>query len=224
MNINKTIGNLRRHTYSSKYLNYSYWENECENKMDAVFKCKLCRRFKNIFLRTINQNSWNIKNIDQRFKEIEYEILTFKYSKISELPKFSDKQITLNFWIFRGWNEEEAKEKIKKNQKNNSQKFIKKRKANPEKYKSVFNTNIEYYIKRGHVDPEKALSDRQRTFTLGRCIQKYGDIEGREIFKNRQIRWQETLQNKENIDIINKRKDSNSMNYCIKKLIILMKQ
>lgn len=54
---------------------------------------------------------------------------------------------------------------------------------------------IEYWLAKGF-SPEEArqkLSERQTTFTLEKCIKKYGEEEGRKIYKDRQIKWQETL-------------------------------
>lgn len=75
------------------------------------------------------------------------------------------------------------------------------------------NTNpltIEYYIAKGYTK-EKArelLRERQSTFTLQKCIEKYGEEKGREVFAERQKKWQTTLNNKpiEEIERINKAK------------------
>ena len=59
-------------------------------------------------------------------------------------------------------------------------------------------TSIEYYLKRGFSKSEarKMLKDRQRTFTLEKCKEKYGDVEGERIYNDRQERWQNTLNSK----------------------------
>lgn len=56
-------------------------------------------------------------------------------------------------------------------------------------------TNIEYYISRGlsEEDAKAALIERQRTFTLEKCIEKYGDVEGRKRFNERQDKWVNSL-------------------------------
>lgn len=54
----------------------------------------------------------------------------------------------------------------------------------------------EYYIKHfGMSDEEavKALSERQATFSLEKCIEKYGDEKGLERWKERQKDWQENF-------------------------------
>jgi len=57
-------------------------------------------------------------------------------------------------------------------------------------------TNIEYYLNQGmsEEDAKIALSERQATFSLYKCIQKYGDEKGLEIFNERQKVWNKKLQ------------------------------
>lgn len=58
------------------------------------------------------------------------------------------------------------------------------------------------------IEAEKLLSEAQKTFSLDICIEKYGIEEGTRVWKERQIRWQETLANKsyEEILDINRKK------------------
>lgn len=59
-------------------------------------------------------------------------------------------------------------------------------------------TTVEYYIKRGasYDEATKLLAERQTTFTLEKCIEKYGIDEGTKIYNDRQIRWADSLYNK----------------------------
>lgn len=59
-----------------------------------------------------------------------------------------------------------------------------------------YNTQLEYYINKGMSEEEahKALYNRQATFSLYKCIQKYGDKKGLEIFNERQKIWNKKLQ------------------------------
>lgn len=95
-------------------------------------------------------------------------------------------------------------------QRRNSEKFAKKRKDNPELYTDILTTQIGYYLKQGYSEDEsqELLSERQRTFSLDKCIDKYGIETGTEVFNQRQSKWQETLNNKsqEEKDEINKNK------------------
>jgi very-short-patch-repair endonuclease len=58
-----------------------------------------------------------------------------------------------------------------------------------------FDTRLEYYTDRGYTleESKQKLKERQQTFTLEKCMIKYGDEEGKKIHKNRQINWQKTL-------------------------------
>lgn len=59
-----------------------------------------------------------------------------------------------------------------------------------------YNTRLEYYINKGMSEEEaqKALYERQATFSLYKCIQKYGEEKGLEIFNKRQKIWNKKLQ------------------------------
>lgn len=71
-------------------------------------------------------------------------------------------------------------------------------------------TNVGYYIKQGMTEDEakEALKQRQTTFNLEKCIERYGEEEGRKVWKERQDKWQETMTSKppEEIERINKLK------------------
>lgn len=64
------------------------------------------------------------------------------------------------------------------------------------KSKKTYNTQLDYYINKGlsYEDACNALKERQRTFSLDKCIEKYG-AEGYNIWKNRQDKWKEKVFN-----------------------------
>lgn len=74
---------------------------------------------------------------------------------------------------------------------------------------------IEYWLNLGYdkKTAKKKLKERQNTFTLEKCIKKYGEEEGTKIYQERQLKWQETLNNKsiEEIIEINKKKAAPSI-------------
>ena len=55
--------------------------------------------------------------------------------------------------------------------------------------------NIQYWLNKGYSENEAKikLSKRQSTFSLEKCIEKYGEEEGLIKFTERQIKWQKTL-------------------------------
>jgi hypothetical protein len=57
-------------------------------------------------------------------------------------------------------------------------------------------TKIEYWLKKGYNEEEskKKLSERQNTFSLKKCILKYGEEMGIKIFNERQKKWSEKIE------------------------------
>ena len=57
--------------------------------------------------------------------------------------------------------------------------------------KFASNTTLEYYLSQGMNEDEAkhALRKRQATFSLEKCIEKYGEVEGTKRFKERQEKW-----------------------------------
>jgi len=65
-------------------------------------------------------------------------------------------------------------------------------KAKENKTKDKDNTQIEYWLKKTNGNLEKAkelLSQRQSTFSLNKCVEKYGKEKGTQIWLNRQEKW-----------------------------------
>jgi len=60
------------------------------------------------------------------------------------------------------------------------------------------NMDIRYYLNKGYTEEysKKLLSKRQSTFSLEKCIDKYGEEDGKRVWKERQDKWQDTLNSK----------------------------
>lgn len=58
------------------------------------------------------------------------------------------------------------------------------------------NVRIEYWMTKGYSEEEakNIIQERQKTFSLEKCIEKYGKEKGEKIFRDRQKRWQRSLQ------------------------------
>lgn len=56
----------------------------------------------------------------------------------------------------------------------------------------------EYWIKRGYSEQDAIIEARKHinVFSLEKCIERYGEIEGTRKFNERQIKWQNTLKSK----------------------------
>lgn len=124
-----------------------------------------------------------------------------KYSKFSK-----------NFIKYDGLSDDE----IKIQQNDVIEKAQKTRDENPHRV----NTKLEYYTHKGLSEAEAklALSERQSTFSLEKCIDKYGEIDGKIIWQTRQDKWQNSLENNtsEFMEKYN-RKKSNQRDYFLDK-------
>lgn len=86
-------------------------------------------------------------------------------------------------------------------QEEREQMLLKHRENVKNKVKSAIKqTNIEYYLNQGMSEEEakQALHERQSTFTLEKCIKRYGDEKGKLVWQKRQDKWITTLYNKFN--------------------------
>ena len=63
------------------------------------------------------------------------------------------------------------------------------------KDKSIHTTCKENWMKQGYTEEEaiKKVSERQKTFSLDKCILRNGEEKGQDIFNNRQKRWMKSL-------------------------------
>jgi hypothetical protein len=121
------------------------------------------------------------------------------------------------FWMLKGFSEEESVLKVKEVMIDIHTKTFKKFKDNPEKYASKYTSKIEYYLNKGfsEKDANEELSKRQTTFSLDKCIERYGEVEGFNRWKKRQDDWTNTMDSKteeEKIEI-NRKKMMNGSGY-----------
>jgi hypothetical protein len=107
------------------------------------------------------------------------------------------------FWVNRGYSENEAKFKISELQKEKNNKLIKLRKDNPNNYSATTSTQLGYWLNKGYSKKESKikLSERQKTFSKEICIQKYGEEEGKKRFTERQNKWSKSLSTGGNLKI-----------------------
>ena len=102
---------------------------------------------------------------------------------------------TIEYWVSKGYSLEEAEEKKANHISHMQSAFQTKMKAEPEKYKGRTLLELEYWTNRGYSIEEAQLlrKERQRTFTLEKCIAKYGKEQGTKRWKERQTKWVESL-------------------------------
>jgi hypothetical protein len=132
------------------------------------------------------------------------------------------KPCLIEYWEHRGYFGDDAKLQTELHLMNTERAFIvkygedegKKRYTETRTKTGKLNSvrRVEYWIKKGFTeeDSKKKVSETQSTFSYSKCVEKFGEKLGGEVFSNRQKKWQETLQNKVNYDEEQKKKDSRS--------------
>ena len=98
-------------------------------------------------------------------------------------------------WIKKGYSEEEATQRIRILQKKNSDKLQVKRNESPEQYDNILQPQLKYWTKRGYSEQDAIhkVKERQTTFTLEKCIEKYGKDKGTNVYNDRQEKWLKKL-------------------------------
>jgi very-short-patch-repair endonuclease len=149
----------------------------------------------------------------QKKAYVEGRLTVFKSDKTNpafseETKKGRNSPYSVNFKGYDGLTQEEKELKVKELK----AKMVEKKKQN--------NTNplsISYYTSKGYTEAEakELIRERQTTFSLEKCIEKYGEEAGKEIFENRQSKWQSTLNSKPEDEIkrINAAKMMNGKGY-----------
>jgi hypothetical protein len=152
-----------------------------------------------------------------------YDIESAEYKRNSIRP------IRKEYWLERGFDEIESVKKAKEFKDSNNKKGSK---ASSNRPKEEFKKNsircLEYWIDKGYNEEEakNKVKESQSTFSLEKCIEKYGIIEGLEVWENRQEKWQTTLNSKtvEEIERINKNKNSIRLKDSIQETIVHYKK
>lgn len=143
-------------------------------------------------LKSFRTFNWESDVVRKRFLDFYNSHKIASLTSIrNELHCKTDKCFQKKFWIERGWDNPE--EKIKEVQKKNAKKFCEAFKENPDM--RTTSTQLKWWTKKGYTEDEakELLSERQKTFSKEKCIEKYGKEKGEIIFRNRQRKWRKTL-------------------------------
>jgi hypothetical protein len=151
--------------------------------------------------------------------------------------KFSPHSVySIEFWLARGYSADDARYEISKRRPYNRNFWVNKygeidgaakyyefiTKGTLGKKQSLQSrkknsTTLDYWIELGYSIDEavKLRKNRQKTFTLDGCINKYGKEKGVSVFEERQVKWQETLKKKslDELKSIDEKKDASSVNH-----------
>ena len=96
---------------------------------------------------------------------------------------------------------------------------IKKKIGDSNKTNGNCKLTVKYWLNKGYTEEEAKdiISKNQSTFSKEKCIEKYGEEKGLQVWKERQEKWQKTLNSKcpEEIERISKAKMCNGRGYSI---------
>lgn len=173
-------------TYGKQSRNY--WIARGWNKAEAKLKAKEHSHKNNgpysieFWTNRINPKT----GLNYTYEEAEYE----RNSRIC---------VKKEYWMKQGYSEDESIQLAIDAKRANDKKG-----GNAVKQLSIEEHKIssprckEYWMVRGHSEEEanNLVSNSQATFSLKKCIEKYGKTEGTEIWNQRQIKWQNTLNSK----------------------------
>jgi len=108
-----------------------------------------------------------------------------------------------DFWLRKnsGLSDVEIEEKISAEQKCNSYNLHKKRSTEPWSFSAFTETQLQYWVNKcGNIEEgKKKYRERQATFSLEKCIEKYGEKKGKKKFTERQKKWQKSLNENGNL-------------------------
>jgi hypothetical protein len=147
---------------------------------------------------------WQMKRFNLTKEQAESKVLLAKkkYSEtINGLSDFEKKAISpknKEHWLKKGYTIDEAKDFAEKQVSSMQKVFQEKIKNNPEEYLDRCESQLDYWINRKGFTLEEAklaVKERQKTFTLDKCIKKYGEKEGTKIWKERQEKWSKKIEN-----------------------------
>lgn len=133
----------------------------------------------------------------------------------AEYKRNSIRPIRKEYWLERGYSEEEAIQKAYETKQSNNKKGAKKSGERPKsEIKKTSKRCKEYWMERGFTEEEaiSKVATIQATFSLEKNIEKYGLVEGTKRWKDRQEKWQNTLNAKPEHEKQRIRKEKN----CIK--------
>jgi len=190
---------------TKKYGQLEYWIERGWNDVDALVE--LDKRNKELKQRNrlceeywINKGYTKEEAINEISKQQQKSskcVKTYhgKSKKMLKEKGYSDGEIkricltptNIDFWVNKGYSEKEAKKIISKHQSSAA------KKVNFDK--RLLPTNLDYWKNNGYTNEEAKdkVSKRQSTFSLKLCIEKYGEVEGKKRFTNRQNKWLNSL-------------------------------
>jgi uncharacterized protein YaeQ len=198
---------------SKKWGELNYWIERGWNEEDALLELskrnseikkrnRLCKEY---WIKKGYSEEDSIKKISLEQKKSAkcVKVRQGKSKKMLKEKGYTDEEIRMicltpsnkQFWIKKGFSELESLNKVRENQINAAKQV--------DCSKRLLPTNIEYWINRGYSEEDslKKVSERQSTFTLKKCVEKYGEEKGKDMFTKRQEKWLKSLSSGGNLKI-----------------------
>jgi hypothetical protein len=192
------------------------------NDIGKIFGCggkPIHRILKNAGVKLISGSPMNFEYWVQRgmcSEDAKYKVKTIRPTNIE-------------YWLKLGFDMEAAKVKLNSQRMLNESSFIlkygdeigriewaKRNKLNVEVAKRCFKNTTKHWKLKGFTDSNEIknkISEVQKKFSLEKCVEKYGEVDGTIKWQKRQDNWVNKMKAKSNISEINKTKDSKSINY-----------
>jgi hypothetical protein len=146
-----------------------YWVNKGYTKEEAINEISKQQKKSSKYVKTYHGKS--------------KQMLADKGYSEEEIKRICLTPTNIEFWVNKGYSENDAKELISKNQIEAAKQV--------DFEKRLIPSNIEYWVEKGfnYQQAKLKVTERQTTFSLDICVQKYGEEDGLKRFNERQIKW-----------------------------------
>lgn len=159
-----------------------FWINKGYSEQEAIYK-------------VFDIQSKNSKKFTGKRTGKSKDVLREKGYSEEEIRKACLSMCNIEYWMDRGFTNEESKIKVFNHQSNASK--------HVDYEKRLLPSNKEYWRNKGFTENEslQKVKESQTTFSKEICINKYGEEKGIEIFNKRTKKWLESLHKNENLVI-----------------------
>lgn len=144
--VSSSLATTRRYDkeYTSKFMKFTYWLERLRDIGEAIQETQRIRYFKDFFEIDLDNPRFDNFKEDklEHILKIQFDILHSKAKTLKELYPECESSLHTQFWVIRGYTEDEAQEKISNMQSQNAIKLHENIKKNPEKYEGIFNTSL----------------------------------------------------------------------------------
>lgn len=188
-------------------LTFPYWVARGWSIPEAKYKSKIIHKTKKHS--PFSRQHWMEKinpETGKKYTEVEAD---FKRNSLRPIKK--------EYWLIRGNSEEKAILLANEQKEYNNNKGANgSLNRNKEETFATSYKRPEYWLMRGfsEEDAKEKISQSQVTFSKEKCIEKYGDEKGIEIWNKRQEKWLNTLNSKTKTEILEiNSKKSSKINY-----------